>query len=145
MDELRATLNPAFRFVVEIDGVRQAVFTECTLPIVEWDVLEVKEGGLNGYTHQLPAMRKQARMTLKNGIGTDDLLKWCVEGMKENFERKAITVKLFNVAHEPLLSWHIAGAWPFKWSAPALKSNESALAIQTLEIACGEITVEAAG
>lgn len=56
--------HAAFRFVVDVGDKRQGVFTECTLPTVEWEVEEVKEG-LNSYVHQLPGRRKAARITLK--------------------------------------------------------------------------------
>ena len=36
--------NPAFRFVVDVEGERQAAFTECVLPTLEWEVEEIKEG-----------------------------------------------------------------------------------------------------
>lgn len=142
-DQLRNSIHAAFRFVVEIAGVRVGAFTECTLPTIEWDVQEVKEGGLNTFVHALPGMRKRATLTLKNGIGNDDLLRWCTETMSEQFSRKAITVTLLNVRHEPFLNWHIDGAYPVKWTAPQLKTSENTVAIQSIELACGEIRVEA--
>lgn len=145
MDEqVRDTINQAFRFVVQIDGINQGAFTECTLPAIEWEIQEVKVGGLNTTVPQLPGRRKAAKLTLKNGIGSGELLQWCLETMSETFTRRAITVKLYNVKHEPLLSWHIADAYPVKWTAPQFKTDANAVAIQTLELACGEITVEEA-
>lgn len=144
MELTRSAANPAFRYVVEIDGVNHAVFTECTLPAVEWEVQEVKEGGLNTHTHQLPGRRKGTKLTLKNGLGTDDLLQWCVDSMNETFTRRSISVTLYNVAHEPLIRWDIADALPSKWTAPQLKSDSNAIAIQSLEFVCGNVTVERA-
>lgn len=143
MDEqMRQSAVPAFRFVVEIDGINQGAFTECTVPAIEWDVQEVKSGGLNTHVIQLPGRRKVAKLTLKNGIGTGDLLQWCLDTMSESFTRRTVTVKLYNVQHEPLLSWNIADAYPVKWAAPQFKTDANTVAIQTLELACGEITVE---
>ncbi|HEB65661.1 MAG TPA: phage tail protein [Chloroflexi bacterium] len=135
-------VNANFRFVVEVDGERQAAFTECSLPVIQWEVVEVKEGGLNTYTHQLPARRKSARLTLKNGVGKSELLGWYLDQMDEAFQRKDITVTLLNSLREAVMSWHLAGAYPVKWSGPALKSDDVAVAIETLEFACGEIRVE---
>ena len=42
------------QFVVEIDGVEAARFTESSGLQMTTDVFEYKEGGLNGYTHRLP-------------------------------------------------------------------------------------------
>lgn len=135
-------VNANFRFVVEVDGERQAAFTECSLPAIQWEVQEVREGGLNTYTHQLPARRKAARLTLKNGVGKSELLGWYLEQMDEAFQRKNITVTLLNSLREPVMSWHLAEAYPVKWSGPALKSDAAAVAIESLEFACGEIRVE---
>ena len=43
-------INPlaTFRFTVDIGGDKWVgVFTECSLPAIEWDVEEIKEGGRN--------------------------------------------------------------------------------------------------
>ncbi len=135
-------VNANFRFVVEVDGERQAAFTECSLPAIQWEVQEVREGGLNTYTHQLPARRKAARLTLKNGVGKSELLGWYLAQMDESFQRKNITVTLLDSLRAPVMSWHLSEAYPVKWSGPALKSDAAAVAIETLEFACGEIRVE---
>ncbi|MCI0398140.1 MAG: phage tail protein [Chloroflexi bacterium] len=134
-------VHSAFRFVVKIDGVSQAVFTECTLPNVEWEVEEVKEGGLNSFTHQLPGRRKAAKVTLKNGIGTGDLLEWYKKVMNQEYERRPVTITLLDVAHERVMDWNIQDAYPVKWTGPQLKTDTSAVAVETLELACGEVTV----
>lgn len=137
------SVNPSFRFTVQIDNQTWGVFTECTLPTIDWEIQEVKEGGLNTFTHQLPGRRKKATLTLKNGIGSGDLLQWCTETMDEQFTRRDITVVLLNIAHQPLLSWQMTGAYPIKWTAPVLKSDDNAIAIQSLEFACSDVRVEA--
>ncbi|MFQ5401124.1 MAG: phage tail protein [Anaerolineae bacterium] len=138
---LRAVTNAAFRFVVDVDGESQGAFTECSLPVIEWDVEEVKEGGLNTFTHQLPGRRKGAKITLKHGVGTSKLLNWYIDTMGETFVRKPITVTLLNAKLESVMSWHIDGAYPVKWSGPQMKSSDNSIAIQSLELACGEISV----
>ena len=64
-----------FRFGVVIEGIPQGIFTECTLPNIEWETQEIKEGGLNTYTHQLPGRRKGAKVTLKKGLLKESILK----------------------------------------------------------------------
>ncbi len=140
-DALRQTAVPAFRFVVEIGGTPQAAFTECTLPMIEWEMEEVKEGGLNTYTHQLPGRRKAAKMTLKNGVGSGVIFDWCFNQMDGKFERKQVTVSLMDSTKKKVMSWTLAGAYPLKWTGPQLKSSDTSVAIQTLELACDEVTV----
>lgn len=133
--------NPAFRFVVDVDGERQGAFTECALPTLEWDVEEIQEGGLNAYTHQLPGRRKGARISLKNGIGKSALLSWYLEAIEKAVTRKPLTITLLNSQRKPLMVWDIRESYPVKWSGPQLKSDDNTIAIQTLELVCGDITV----
>lgn len=140
--ELRKHSNPIFRFLVEINGDAKAVFTECSLPTVEWEIEEVKEGGLNVFTHQLPGRRKGSRVTLKNGVGTSSLVDWYLKTMSERFERRTITIKLLDSQlKESVMTWVIDDAFPIKWTGPELKSGDSTIAIQTLELAGGEVTI----
>ena len=137
------TLHGAFRFVIELDGEAIGAFTECALPSIEWEVEEIKEGGLNTHIHQLPGRRKSAKITLKNGVGFgQSLVDWYLEYMNEGFSRKRVTVSLLDMQQEAIMEWEIAEAYPLKWSGPSLKSGESAVAIQELQLACGEITME---
>lgn len=139
----RFDVYPGFRFVVTISDITGAVFTECTLPSIEWDVQEVKEGGLNSYTHQLPGLRKSTKLTLKRGLVKEGLLDWYQAVMNGEFAnaRRTITITLMDSMKQPVYSWNIADAYPTKWTGPQLKSDDNAIAVETLEIACGEVTV----
>lgn len=140
--QLYATLTTSFRFIVLIDGKPWGAFTECTLPTIEWEMEQVNEGGTNTYVHQLPGRRKQSTVTLKNGIGiVNVLLLWCAGAMNEKFERRTITIIVLNALRTPVMTWHIEGALPIRWTAPQLQSDSNTAAIQTLEFACEEITV----
>ncbi len=141
-EQYRATTNAAFRFIVDIGGEAQAAFTECSLPSIEWEVEEVKEGGLNTYTHQLPGRRKAGKVSLKNGVGKSSLLDWYIQAMSEKFTRKPVTIKLLDVAYKTVMTWNLEEAYPAKWSGPQLKSDANSVAIQTLDLACGEITIK---
>ncbi len=142
MADLRSVSNPTFRFIVEIGNDKQGVFTECTLPAIEWEMQEIKEGGLNSHTHQLPGRRKGVRITLKNGVGKAALLEWYIQCMGvPPYERRVVTVKLCNSKNLPVMTWNIQNAYPVKWTGPSLKADENSIAIQTLELACGEITI----
>ena len=142
IDEIRSTANPGFRFMVQAEGTSPlGVFTECTLPTVEWTMQEVKEGGVNDYVHQLPGMRKKATLTLKNGIGDAKLYDWCIKTMAENFERKALTVTMMDVSGRVFMEWNLQKVLPSKWTAPALKSDDNTIAIQSIEFVCHSIEV----
>lgn len=134
--------HPTFRFLVQFSGSVQAVFSECTLPTVEWDILEVKEGGQNEFIHQLPGQRKAAKMTLKTGLGSKSLFEWYKKCMGQQWERKTVTVILLDVAHKEVMRWNMANAIPIRWKSPTLKSDDNSIAIEELELACGTVTIE---
>jgi phage tail-like protein len=137
----RFLATASYRFVVMVDNVPVGAFTECTLPTLELEVEEVKEGGLNTYVHQLPGRRRPARLTLKNGVGlASTLLKWYIESMDEEIDRRRVTIVLLNSFFSPVMVWHIEKAYPVKWTGPQLQSDANAVAIQTLELVCGPIT-----
>jgi phage tail-like protein len=139
---VRLNFNAAFRFVVAIDNMPVGAFTECTLPTIEWDVEEVKEGGLNTYVHQLPGRRKSAKITLKNGIGKAKIfLPWYTQNLHEIFTRHRVTIGLLDSLHIPIMVLNIEQAWFVKWSGPQLRTDENTVAIQTLELTCGEIVM----
>ncbi|MCB9137785.1 MAG: phage tail protein [Caldilineaceae bacterium] len=140
-----APVFSSFRFVVSVDGETLGAFTECTLPTVEVEIEEIKEGGLNVYTHQLPGRRKQSRLVLKRGVGKGALVQWFLEMMAEEIERKPIAVTLLDEKGQVAAVWRIEDAFPVKWVGPNLNSGDGAIAVQTLEFAGGEITVQAGG
>ena len=134
--------HPSFRFTVEIEGINQAIFTECTLPDVAWDALEIKEGGQNQLVHQLPGRRKSGKITLKSGLGKADLIRWYQKCMGEQWIRKDVTVKLLDLGKNDVISWKLSKAFPTKWAGPNLKSDDSSIAIETLELAYQSLTTE---
>lgn len=137
--------HAAFRYVVEVDNQAQGAFTECKLPTIEWEFEVVKEGGLNNQVHNLPIRRKPARVMLKNGVGTKSLTSWFMNSLENHMNirghRKNITIKLIDGLDNVIQTWHIQDAFPAKWEGPQLKSDSTSIAIQTLEMVCGEVTV----
>lgn len=140
-ETMRAQAVPAFRFVIDVDGERQGAFTECTLPIIEWDVERITEGGLNTYIHQVPSRRKYSTLTLKNGIGLKALVDWFTSAMGEEFSRKSITITMLDSSLEAVMTYHIEEACPIKMTGPQFKTDANTVAIVTFEILCGEVTL----
>jgi phage tail-like protein len=141
--QLDPLLTIGYRFVVAIDGDRVGAFTECTLPSFELEVETVKEGGLNSYVHQLPGPHKPARITLKNGIGVrSHMVPLYRNVMSGNLKRMQVTVTLANQMGVPVITLDIKDAYPVKWTGPQLKGDDQTVAIQTMELVCGEVTMD---
>ncbi len=127
---------PAYAFFVEIDGIAQAAFTECSGLEIQVETMEYKEGGLNSFTHKLPGHVKYTDLVLRHGTaGSDDLWKWYQDVCQGKIERKSVSVVLFNTAGEEVRRWNFGDAYPIKWKGPSFKAGSKEAAIDTLVIA----------
>jgi phage tail-like protein len=76
-------------------------------------------------------------------VGKSTLVDWFVQTMSEQFVRKPVTIKLLDADFKTIMTWNLDGALPIKWTGPQLKADSSAVAIQTLDLACNDVTVQA--
>jgi phage tail-like protein len=141
----RTEIHAAFRFVVQIDGVTEAVFTECTLPVLEVEVHQQMEGGLNDAVHQIPGRVKAGKITLKRGMtASSELLSWYMDiaqGKISSSQRK-ISVVMYDSLGSEVMRWNFQNAFPAKWTGPAFVSERSQVAIETLELVYQSMDVE---
>lgn len=138
-----------FKFGVEVEGIIEAQFTECSGLEIVSDVFEYQEGGLNEYTHKFPGRTKLSNITLKRGFATsNELFNWCSEMRNDLLANKAVTnrkvtITLYSTANQDeLMRWTLNEAFPVKWVGPAFKTGEAAAAIETLEFAHHGILVD---
>ncbi len=131
-----------FKFHVEVGGITQAAFTDCSGLEMSTEVFEYQEGGLNEYVHKIPGRTKVSNVTLKRGFATsNELFKWYKEMEKALLEGKRfgfqqVTIILYSSAdRNELVRWTLDKAFPVKWVGPAFKTDEAAVAVETLEFA----------
>ena len=126
-----------FRFLVEIDGITQAGFSEATIPDSTQDPIEYREGNETPTVRKVPGLIKYGNVTLKWGI-TDslDLYNWrkLVEDGKMKDARKNMAIILMDEEGSHKSRWEFNEAWPSKYDAPDLNSKGTDIAIETLEI-----------
>jgi phage tail-like protein len=136
MPDVRNDPYGNFNFLVEIDGVTKAAFTEVSGLDVEVDVIDYRTGGDTSLSvRKLPGLVKYSNIVLKRGITLDhslwDWMKKVVEGV---VQRTSMTIVLLDDQRQPVLRWKIKQAWPVKWTGPALNAKTSEVAIESLEI-----------
>jgi phage tail-like protein len=134
-----------FSFAVEISGIQEARFTECSGFEAKLDVEEYKEGGLNDYVHKLPGRRSFSNLTLKRGvISSVELWEWLhrvTTKAEKKDEKKNMSVVLYNAKADEVLRWNLIGAYPIKWSAPSMQTDQSSVLVESLELAYQEFTI----
>jgi phage tail-like protein len=127
----------AFNYLVVIDGVTTAGFSECSGINTETDPIEYRNGNEDITVRKLPGLKKFGNITLKRGY-TDsrELWEWRKKVMDGKTERKSGAVVLLNEARQPALTWNFREAWPRKWEGPSFNAKNNEVAIETLEIVC---------
>lgn len=126
-----------FRFRVEIDGISQAGFNECSFADTTTDPVEYREGDELPRMRKLSGLTKYGNITLKWGI-TDsmDLYNWRQQVIDTGAEgaRKNISIILIDEAGADKDRWNIERAWPTKYDPPDFSAKGNEVAIETLEI-----------
>jgi phage tail-like protein len=128
-----------FHFKVEVLGLppsdTDTRFTEVSGLSVEMGTEELAEGGENRFVQKYPVRTKYPELTLKRGLLVNSqVINWvrrCIEDFQ--IEPKNIDVKLLNEKHEPLLTWHVIGAYPTKWTVSDLNASNNAIVTETLQ------------
>jgi len=126
-----------FRFRIEIDGIKQAGFSECTFADTTTDPVEYREGNEPPIFRKLSGLTKYGNITLKWGI-TDslDLYKWRQDVIDKGAaaQRKNMSIILIDETGADKARWNIVQAWPTKYKPADFSSKANEVAIETLEI-----------
>ncbi len=134
-----ARLDPYknYRFLVEIDGIVQAGFQECSGLSSEVQVVEYREGGDPMNVRKLPGTVKYSDITLKWGM-TDsrELYDWHLTAVNGQLQRKNGSVIVLDDAGQEKVRWNFFSAWATKYAAPDLNAKGNDVAIETLTICC---------
>lgn len=131
-----------FNFLVEIDSLVKAGFSEVSGLRIETEVKEYREGGLNEYIHKLLGpTRYPTNLVLKHGLTDDEILwNWYQEVTQGIIERKNVSIILLDSAREEKRRWSFEKAYPVRWIGPDLRAGTDGVAVETLELVhCGLI------
>lgn len=129
-----------FCFLVEIDGIVQGGFSECTGFGSEVEAIEYREGGDPITVRKLPGKAKYPDITLKWGV-TDsrDLYDWHKKALDGKIERKNGSIVLQNEVGEEKGRWNFFEAWPSKYDAPDFNAKGNDVAIDALTLSCEKL------
>jgi len=125
------------RFIIEIDKQAMGYFTDVSGLQAEIDVFLYEEGGENSHVHKLPGRAKFSNVTLKRGVVSTDnnFWQWIYGAMYGQIQRRPVSIRMLNQDYTDVRRWDLEGAYPVKWSLSDFKASDSAVAIETLELA----------
>lgn len=130
-----------FHFKVEVLGLTPVAddlrFVEVGGLALEVATEEVAEGGENRFAQRYPGRAKYGDLVLKRGLlKTSEVWNWarqCIEDL--DVQPRDVNVTLLNPEHEPLMTWHVIGAFPVKWSVSDLNATANAFVVETMTLA----------
>jgi len=123
----------SFNFVVEINGIVVAGFTDVSGLSIETQVERKTFGGENHTEYAFITQTKYSDITLKHGITSDDYLwTWYQNVINGVVERRNGSICLLDHSGNPKLWWDFLEACPIKWEGPAFSATSSTVAAETL-------------
>lgn len=131
-----------FNFLVELDGIIQAGFRECSGLESTTEVIDHRQGGDNTTVYKLPGKTSYSDITLKWGL-TDsrELYDWRRSVISGQVQRKSGSIVVYDLAHQlEVVRWNFVSAWPTKWEGPTLNAIGNEVAVESLVLAHEGIT-----
>jgi len=130
----------SFYFELSFKG-EDAAFQEVSGITREMSVEEVTCGGENRFKYRLPTVATGQNLVLKRALvpGGSKLIEWCSSSMDDGLSNAItphdVSVSLLDASGEVCSMWTFHNAYPVKYSVSDLKSQDSGLVIESIELA----------
>ena len=129
-----------FRFRLEIKGITQAGFSECSGFGSNIEVIEYREGGEAATVRKLPGKVSYPDITLKWGL-TDsrELYDWHLSAVNGEIDRRDGSVVLLDDIGEEAARWNFFSAWPSKYDGPDFNAKGNDVSVDSLTVSCERV------
>jgi phage tail-like protein len=125
-----------FNFLVEIEGIARAAFSEVSGLESETAVIEYRVGGEPNTVRKLPGLTKYANIVLRRGITQDaELWNWRQTVIEGKVERRNGSIILLDDDRTEVVRWNFFQGWICIWEGPALNARGNEIAIEAIAIA----------
>lgn len=126
-----------YRFLVEMDGIVQAGFSDCSGFGSHVEAIEYREGGEATTVRKLPGKVSYPDISLKWGLtDSTELYDWHKTAITGAVQRKNGSIIVLDDTGAEKVRWNFFSAWPSRWDGPALSGKGNDVAIETLTISC---------
>ena len=131
----------SYNFLVEIDGITQAGFQECSGLDSQTASIDFRLGDDPMHVRKLTGLNSFSAISLKRGItDSDELWKWRQTVVEGRTERRNGSIVLLDDRGAEKLRWNFSNAWPSKWMGPTFNATGNSIAVESLEITHEELT-----
>jgi phage tail-like protein len=126
----------AYNFKLEIQGVTEGHFTECTNLGIKVEAIRYREGGTSQLVRRLPGPVEYGDITLRYGLtSSTEIWKWFMTGVKGKVERKNVSiVMLESDGVTEAFRWDLVNAWPSEWRGAPLDAMAHEAAIEEVTL-----------
>jgi phage tail-like protein len=126
----------SYNFKLEIGGVAEGHFTECSGLSVKVEPITYREAGNHQVVHQIPGPVTYAAVTLKYGVTKSrELWDWMMKAAEGDVQRRNVSVLLLDSqGNTEVMRWNLLDAWPSEWKGANLTASDKTLAIETLTL-----------
>ncbi len=147
------TVMSASTFVIQVDGIQVATFSELSGINTEVESIEYISTGREGIVHTKQyGKTKPPTVTLKRGLDTDAYM-WAwhqavLQG--EPAARKTCSLMLFAASRSPssdspIITYILENAWPSKLDIGGMKAGATEVVTETVVLHCDHILMQPAG
>jgi phage tail-like protein len=125
-----------YNFKLEIQGVTQGHFTQCSTIGARVQALSYREGGLQQVVRRLPGQVEYGDVTLRYGLtSSNELWLWFLTAVKGTVERKNVSVIMLAAdGSTEVMRWNLVNVWPREWRGAPLDALGQEVAIESLTL-----------
>lgn len=126
----------SYNFKLDIAGVTEGHFTECSGLGVRVTPIEYREGGNNQVVRHIPGPVEYAAVTLRFGLTSSrELWDWLMLAVQGNVERKNVSIIILDSSgNNETVRWNLNDAWPSEWRGAPLDAMSKEIAIESLTL-----------
>lgn len=126
----------AYNFKLEIQGVTEGHFTECTNMGIKVEAIRYREGGTSQLVRRLPGPVDYGDITLRYGVtASTEIWTWFMTGVKGKVERKNVSIVMLDAdGVTEAFRWDLVNAWPSAWRGAPLDAMAREAAIEEVTL-----------
>ena len=133
------------RFLLEIDGIIQAGFSEVTIPESSVEIIQYRNGDDPSIMQNIVGQQKVTALVLKTGVTFDaaaslELANWHKDTVNGKISQKNVSIIMQDHEGREGARFNIVNGIASKYTVSPLNSKNNEIAIETLEIANEGIT-----
>jgi phage tail-like protein len=137
---------PVYHYSVQIGSMENMRFSEVSGLSMERKLITYKDGmSASQGALYLPGQSGDPSITLKRGVtpGSKELYEWFASIQQTIVNKQDVLISLMNESGDaPVVTWKVLNAFPTKMDAPGFNATSNEVAVETLQLAASNITVE---